>query len=117
MQGNANKIGPENSDTAIIAQIGEFIRQRRAQRSLTQAKLAERAGLNRYTISQIETGESITLTSLIQILRALDALYVLAEFETPHEISPLEYAKLKRKNVKRVREVNDGNDIEGDLAW
>jgi transcriptional regulator with XRE-family HTH domain len=91
------------SDVAIVKQIGSYIRQIRLQQKKTQAQLADMAGLNRWTISQIENGDSITLSSFIQILRALDSLFVLNAFEVPDEISPLEYAKLKKHKKERVR--------------
>ena len=91
------------SDVAIVKQIGSYIKHVRLQQRKTQAQLANIAGLNRWTISQIENGDSITITSLIQILRALDSLFILNAFEVTEEISPLEYAKLKRHIKERVR--------------
>lgn len=105
------------SDTAIIAEIGSFVKHNRIQQNITQAKLAEMAGLNRWTISQIENGEAVNLTSLIQVLRALDALYVLSQFEVSDEISPLEYAKLKKKEKQRVRNKHTSSTEEEDLGW
>ncbi|WP_154859417.1 helix-turn-helix domain-containing protein [Cyclobacterium xiamenense] len=112
-----NRISAEISDSAIVSEIGQFIKHTRSQKNITQANLAEMAGLNRYTLSQIETGESITLSSLIQILRALDSLYVLKEFEVNDEISPLEYAKLKKKEKERVRTKETKNEKKEDLGW
>jgi transcriptional regulator with XRE-family HTH domain len=105
------------SDGAILKQIGNYIRQGRLQQNKTQAQLAEMAGLNRWTISQIENGESVTLTSLIQILRAMDNLFVLDGFEVQQEISPLEYARLKKQQKKRVRNKQDNTPAEGDPGW
>jgi len=68
------------SDGVIIAAIGEFIKYKRLQGNKTQAKLAKDAGLNRWTLGQIEKGESVTLNSLIQVLRALNLLYLLDGF-------------------------------------
>jgi transcriptional regulator with XRE-family HTH domain len=105
------------SDVAIVKQIGSYIKQIRMQQNKTQAQLADTAGLNRWTISQIENGESITLTSFIQILRALDSLFVLNAFEVSDEISPLEYAKLKKHKKERVRN-KPTNTLEKDnLRW
>lgn len=114
-----NTISSQMSDAAIVSQIGQFIKHTRSHKNFTQASLAEISGLNRYTISQIETGKSITLSSLIQILRALDSLHVLKEFEIRDEISPLEYAKLKRKERERVRVRTKGTKEknEEDLGW
>ena len=94
-----------------------FIKQKRVDQNLTQAQLAKKAGLNRWTISQIENGESINLSSLIQILRALDSLYVLSEFEYKEVISPLEYAKLKRKQKERVRNRTSQTPKKDELGW
>jgi transcriptional regulator with XRE-family HTH domain len=105
------------SDVAIVKQIGSYIKHVRLQQNKTQAQLAETAGLNRWTISQIENGESITLMSLIQILRALDSLYVLKAFEFSDQISPLEYAKLKKQQKKRARNDTTHLTDKGDVGW
>ncbi len=106
------------SDIAITKQMGSYIKHLRLQQNKTQALLAEMAGLNRWTISQIENGESITLMSLIQILRALDSLHVLNTFEISDEISPLEYAKLKkRKKKERARNKIIDPSNKSDLGW
>jgi len=105
------------SDIAIVRQIGNYIKQVRLQQRKTQAQLAKIAGLNRWTISQIENGDSITLTSLLQILRALDSLYVLDAFEVSDEISPLEYAKLKKHKKERVRNNPAKTPHKDNLGW
>lgn len=105
------------SDMAIVRQLGSYIKQLRLQQSKTQAQLAEMAGLNRWTIGQIENGEAISLISLIQILRALDSLYVLNEFQVSEEISPLEYAKLKKKQKERVRNKAKKESDKDDIGW
>jgi transcriptional regulator with XRE-family HTH domain len=104
-------------DTAIVKEIGSYIRHTRLQQNRTQAQLAEMAGLNRWTISQIEKGESVTLMSFIQILRALDSLYILKIFEISDEISPLEYAKLKKQQKKRARNRKTDPQDKDDIEW
>lgn len=106
------------ADAAIITQIGHFIKQTRLGLNRTQKQLAEDAGLNSWTISQIENGEAISLTSLIQILRALDSLHVFDDFKVENEISPLAYAKLKRKERERASgNKNIVSDYKEDLEW
>lgn len=105
------------SDATIAKQIGQYIRHVRVQQNKTQAQLAEMAGLNRWTISQIENGESITLASLIQILRAIDSLHVLNAFEFSEEISPLEYAKLKKQQKVRASSTRKLETDKDDLGW
>ncbi|MFT7381783.1 MAG: transcriptional regulator with XRE-family HTH domain [Roseivirga sp.] len=106
------------TDKAILNKIGSFLKQLRLAQNKTQSQIATDAGLNRWTVSQAEKGESITLASLIQLLRALDALYALGQFNFEDEISPLAYAKLKKDERKRARpkSSNELND-NGDLGW
>jgi len=99
------------SDTAIVSKIGEFIKKERLNRNKTQAQLAEEAGVNRGTISQIENGEAITLISLIQIMRALNILQLLEIFSVKQEISPIELAKLDQKKRQRAR-INENNNTK-----
>lgn len=105
------------SDAAIVQQIGNYVKYERQQQNKTQEQLSESAGLNRWTISQIENGESISLTSLLRILRVLDRLPVLNNFEYSDEISPLEYAKLKKKQKQRVRNKSTQEGDQKDLEW
>jgi len=114
----ANISWVEMSDSGIVAAIGSFIRNTRLAQNKTQEQLAFAAGLNRTTIVQIENGESITLLSLIQMLRALDQLHVFKEFEFSDEISPLEYAKLKKSQRGRARPKRKQNKPKSeDLGW
>lgn len=105
------------SDSAIVKQIGDYIKNARLQQNKTQAQLAKIAGLNRWTLSQIENGESITLSSLIMLLRALNSLHILEVFDVVDEISPLEYAKLKKQKKQRVRNDETNTPIKDDLGW
>lgn len=105
------------SDGAIIAAIGEFIKHKRLQENKTQAGLAREAGLNRWTLGQIENGESVTLGSMIQILRALNLLHLLDGFTIKESISPIEYARMQEKKRKRARKKNTESDLNDDLGW
>lgn len=95
------------TDRAIISAIGNFIRHKRLEQNKTQAQIATKAGINRWTLSQIENGESVTLVSLIQILRALDLLHLLNIFKIEKKISPIELAKLERQKRQRARNKKD----------
>jgi len=97
------------SDKAIISSIGEFIKHQRLIQNKTQAKIAEIAGINRWTMGKIENGEPISLLSLIQILRALNLLDTLNVFKTQTRLSPLELAKLEKQKRQRASTDNDNN--------
>ncbi|MFN6378779.1 MAG: helix-turn-helix domain-containing protein [Flavobacteriales bacterium] len=116
---NPNKNIHENSDIALVEMIGNFVKHTRIAQRKTQDDLATIAGLNRWTISQIEKGQTINLRSLIQVLRALDQLQVLEVFLVKDEIGPIEYAKmmLRNKPKKRVRKSAKTNDSEEEIGW
>lgn len=116
--GSTNKDWIAMSDNAIITAIGEFIKHKRLQENKTQAQLATEAGINRWTLGQIENGESVTLSSLIQVLRALNLLYLLNGFTINETISPIEYARMQEKKRQRARrKKNTKTDENDDLGW
>lgn len=116
--GKANITYPQMTNGAIVAHMGRFIKYMRIKQNKTQAQLAEISGLNRWTLGQIENGESITLSSFIQILRALDCLHVLEAFNYSEEISPLEYAKLKKQQTReRGRNKTRNKESKEELGW
>lgn len=117
MTANTNTDILSMSNLAIAQSIGLFIKQRRLQLNKTQAQLATEAGLNRYTISQIENGEGATLSTLIQLLRALDALYVLECFKVEEVISPILYAKMQKKKRLKASGNNSADTSNNDLGW
>lgn len=99
---NTNIITNTYSDKAIVTLIGNYIKQQRLKQNTTQAKVAKAAGVNRWTLGQIENGEPISLLSLIQILRALDLLDILNVFQVKQEISPIALAKLEKQQRQRA---------------
>jgi transcriptional regulator with XRE-family HTH domain len=99
------------SDAAILKIIGEFIRHHRLNQNKTQSKLAEEAGINRTTLVEFEKGKRSNTLTLIQLLRALDKLYVLENFEIKEQISPLKLAKLEKKKRKRASRISEKNEL------
>ncbi len=59
-------------DEALHAyEIGEAIKKARLEQHLTQEELGEKIGVKKARISRLERGNSITLTSLMRVCRAL----------------------------------------------
>ncbi len=104
------------SDKLLLQNIGTFIQQIRIQQKRTQQDLANDAAISRSTLSLIERGENISLLNLIKILRILDALYVLKNFQIPEEISPLQLAKGENTPRQRASNRNNNEDKE-DIGW
>ncbi|ORJ50882.1 transcriptional regulator [Kluyvera intermedia] len=65
------------SDSEIISELCRRIKETRMQLGLSQIELAERAQVGAATIKRVELGESVTLSTLIGILRGLDRLHQL----------------------------------------
>jgi transcriptional regulator with XRE-family HTH domain len=103
------------SDMAVVSAIGEFIKQERLKINKTQVHFADEAGINRWTLSQIENGKAITMISLTQIMRALNILHLFEGFSIKQEISPLELAKQDQQKRKRAR--NTDTDTTKQSDW
>lgn len=91
------------SDKALSEYIGAFVRHHRMEQNQTQNELASAAGISRSTLSLLERGETVTVTTLIQVLRVLDQLQVLSAFEVKEILSPLVLAKLQKEKRQRAR--------------
>ena len=90
------------SDSAIIESLGTFIKQHRLDQNIAQSDLAERANINRSTLSEFERGTRVSLITFIQLLRALDLLHILNAFPIEQKVSPLELAKKNSNTRKRA---------------
>lgn len=111
------KIWASMSDKAIAEYIGAFVRHHRMEQNKTQDELAVAAGISRSTLSLLERGEPVTVTTLIQALRVLDQLYVLSVFEIKETISPLALAKIQKEKRQRARGSSKKNEHENESDW
>lgn len=102
------------SDKAVSEQIGAFIRHHRMEQNKTQDALAAEAGISRSTLSLLERGETVTLATLIQVLRVLDQLQIMTAFDVQESISPLALAKLQKEKRQRARGKKEQNTNESD---
>lgn len=91
------------SDYALAAHIGAFVKHHRLEQNKTQDVLSHEAGISRSTLSLLERGETVTLATLIQVLRVLNQLQVMDTFEVQQRISPLALAKAELEKRKRAR--------------
>ena len=101
------------ADPAIVKEICSSIRQMRLNKNITQEELAERAGVNRTTISKMEAGRAATLLTLVQVIRAMDRLDVFNLFMEEPEISPMQLLKIQehqRKKASPKKKVKSGRN-------
>lgn len=102
------------SDKALLKHIGDFVKHHRMEQNKTQDTLATEAGISRSTLSLLERGESVTTTTLIQVLRVLDQLQVMNAFRVEKQISPILLAKMEQEKRQRVREKKKDNQFKSD---
>ncbi|MEM6720757.1 MAG: helix-turn-helix transcriptional regulator [Bacteroidota bacterium] len=107
----------EMSDTSLLKTIGTFIKTHRLSQNRSQEQVAQMAGMSRSTLSLLERGEKVRIDSLIQVLRVLDLLYIMDVFAVRDEISPIEYARLKKKKRKQASPKNNNELNEEALEW
>lgn len=118
MEDNLNTDWAYNSDRGLSKIIGNFVKHHRLNQNKTQGEVAESAGISRSTLSLLERGEKVMLSSLICVLRVLDLLYIMDVFKIEDEISPIEYSKLQKKAKRqRARSNSNINEAQEDIGW
>lgn len=105
------------SDKSLMKTIGNFIQSHRLNQNRSQEQVATAAGISRSTLSLLERGEKVRIDSLIQVLRVLDLLYIMDVFKVDEQISPIEYARLKKKQRKQASPRKDKKADKEDIGW
>ena len=96
------KIDPILADEAVLEELGGRLAQRRLELQLTQAELAEQAGVSKRTIERVEAGATTQMSTMIRILRALDLLGRLETLIPEVGPRPMDLLKLKGKERQRA---------------
>jgi transcriptional regulator with XRE-family HTH domain len=117
MNDNSYNNWKEMSDKSLLKTIGIFIQSHRLNQNKSQEQVATAAGISRSTLSLLERGEKVRIDSLIQVLRVLDLLYIMDIFKVQDQISPIEYAKLKKKQRKQASPQKDNDTNKENLGW
>jgi len=87
----------------ILREVGARLRSFRLQQNVTQAQLAETAGVGQATVKRAEAGKSIRLESLVKILRALGRVEALDSFLPEALVSPIRLAEERERGRQRAR--------------
>lgn len=96
------RVTPELADAAIAQILGARIERYRIEAGLTQAELAEQAGIGKRTLERVEAGRGAELGTLIRVMRALQALEGFERLLPELPPSPIEQLKLRGKQRQRV---------------
>lgn len=92
----------EMSDEALMGELGQRLHGRRLDLGLTQAALAEQAGVGKRTVERLENGASVQLSSLLRILRVLELIETLDHVLPSGEPRPMDLLRLKGKQRQRA---------------
>ena len=96
------KISQGLTDEAILEVLGERLMRTRIERNLTQADLAEQAGVSKRTVERLESGA--VATQLSGFLRVCRTLGLLERFEQLlPEATPSPMEQLRQQGRKRQR--------------
>jgi transcriptional regulator with XRE-family HTH domain len=88
------------SDRAVLAELGRRLARHRLERGWTQTHMGAVAGVGQATVKRFERGESVQVTSLLRMLRALGLLGSL-DVGVPASLDP-PFARFERER-RRAR--------------
>ena len=100
------------TDDAVLAELGARIAGRRVELQLTQAAVAEQAGIAKRTLERMEAGQTSQLATLVRVLRVLDAASGLDSLIPESGPRPMDLLKQKGK----VRQRASGRRAEKESA-
>ena len=90
------------TDDAVLAELGARIAGRRVELQLTQAAVADQAGVAKRTLERMEAGQTSQLSTLVRVLRALDAASGLDSLIPESGPRPMDLLKQKGKVRQRA---------------
>ncbi len=89
------------TDGAISEEVGNRIKKLRLRQNITQEEIAQRTMISLTSIKALEKGKG-KLSTIIAVLRELNALDDLDAFLPEPGISPLQLAKMQGKQRQRA---------------
>lgn len=95
-------IKADTTDAVALMILGGRVERHRIEAGLTQAELAERAGIGKRTLERLEAGRGTELVTLIRVLRILNSLDGLERLLPELPASPIEQLKLRGKQRQRA---------------
>lgn len=91
------------SSEAIIAALCKRLEEIRLSRNISQAELAENAGVSRSTLTRLADGNSVSLDSFVRIMQALDLTSHLVALLPDPGIRPVDRVRLGGSERQRAR--------------
>ena len=92
----------ELTDSAVLEELGARLARTRIDANLTQARLAEEAGVGKRTIERLEAGRGTDVRVLVRVLRALGLMEGLESLIPAAPQSPMALLRLKGRERQRA---------------
>jgi transcriptional regulator with XRE-family HTH domain len=108
----------DGSGSVLLSQIGERLAALRLSHNLTQAELAEQAGLGLRTIQRLESGSSAThLSGFLRVCRILGLAERLDTLIPEPAASPIAELKAQRRKRKRASQKKSASAAARKWSW
>ncbi|MBC8124460.1 MAG: helix-turn-helix domain-containing protein [Candidatus Kapabacteria bacterium] len=112
------KIATQTTDAGILRELGLRLTGARLRLNLTQAELAEQAGVSKRTIERLESGETaMQLLSLLRVCRVLGLLERLDSLVPEDAPSPMEQLRLQGRTRQRATGKKTSDPEFGTWTW
>lgn len=105
------------NDEAVLKEMGQRIGQHRVDRGMTQAGLAQKAGIAKRTVERFESGHPTQTETFIRILRILGLLDNLDALLPEPGPRPMDLLKLKGRERRRASSPRDNTKKKRPWSW
>lgn len=106
-------IDQNTTDEVVLSELGSRLARARLEKNLTQAQLAEQAGVSKRTVERLEAGAVATqLSGFIRVCRVLglmERFNILVPEPAPSPLAQLKYRGKDRQRASVVREPGPTN--------
>jgi len=112
------RISGLHTDETILEEIGRRLAALRIAQNLTQAQLAEKAGVSKRTVERLEAGESAAqLTAFLRVCRALEVMDLLNSALPEAGPEPMDLLRRKGRPRQRVRNTPPSSAEKKPWSW
>jgi len=105
------------TDDAILSELGARLTRHRIWLQMTQAELANQAGISKRTVERFESGNSTQMSTLIRIFRVLDLMENLDRLIPESSPKPMDLLKQKRKTRVRASKARRKKTNKKSWTW